>query len=236
MQIFAHLKSHHITLRKSAYLKIILVAFGVVLIAQQVFNYVYIKRLDRKYSDIITDKLEILRSFALVSNQSASLERAMVHLIRYNGKDYDSVTKQIGYGSSNINNLLSKMKQHAVSADENASIDSLGSLFSTYMAKCNSDLVIMKSKQVDSAAATSIIGELREVYTDFTSKQLKEITHFIGNGEKVSDEISANTSKTSAFLLFIGILPFIVMSMMLVLAALTLFVLGYSVNWFRNME
>jgi hypothetical protein len=206
------------------------------LIAQQIFNYLYIKRLDKKYSDIITDKLEILRSFALVSNQSSSVQRGMIQLIRYKGKGYDSVNKQIAQGSLTIEHLLSKMKEHAVSADENASIDTFGTLFGLYKAKCDSDMTIIRTTQLDSATSAKLITELREVYLDFTGKQLKECNYFIGNGEKVSDEISANTSKTSAFLLFVGILPFIVMSMMLVLAALTLFVLGYSVNWFRNME
>ena len=223
-------------MRKSTYLKIILVAFGVILIAQQIFNYVYIKRLDRQYSDIITDKLEILRSFELITNESVHLQRGMVHMIRFNGKDYDSVTKEIGNNSADLRNQLAKMKHHVVSNDETTSIDSLEAIFGVYMAKCNSDMVIMKSGNVDSAKATALIADLREVYLDFTGKQLKESIHFIGNGEKVSEEITANTNKTSAFLLFVGVLPFIVMSMLLILAAFILFVLGYSVNWFRNME
>jgi len=223
-------------LRKSSYLKIILVAFGIILISQQICNYIYIKKLDKQYSDIIRDKLEILRSFALLSNQSSRLQRSMNQLIRFNGKDYDSVTKQISQGSSNIQSLISKMKEHAVSAEEGANIDSLGSVFGTYIAKCNSDIAIMKTTKVDSETAAKLLSDLREVYLDFTGRQLKESNYFIANGERVSDEITANTSKTSAFLLVVGIFPFIAMLLLLILAGLILFVLGYSVNWFRNME
>jgi len=223
-------------LRKSTYLKIVLIAFGVVLIAQQVFNYVYIKRLDRQYSDIITDKLEILRSFVLVSNQSARLQHSMNQMIRDHGKTYDSVNKQMTQSVPNINRMISKMKQYAVSTEENASIDSLGEIFGIYISKCNSDMAVMKAGKVDSITSAGMIADLREIYIDFTANQLQESNYFIRNGEKVSNEISANTDKTSAFILFVGVLPFIVMSMLLVLAALTLFVLGYSVNWFRNME
>ena len=223
-------------MRKSNLLKFILVAFGVILISQQVFNYIYIKRLDKQYSDIIRDKLEILRSFALLSNQSASLQRAMNQMIRFNVKDYDSVTKQVSQGSSNIQRLISKMKEHAVSDEENANIDSLGSVFGTYIAKCNSDIAIVKTTKVDSETSAKLLSGLREVYLDFTGKQLTESNYFIGNGERVSNEITANTDKTSVFLFFVGILPFVVMLMMLIMAALILFVLGYSLDWFRHLE
>lgn|GEM_PF-5711047 len=223
-------------MRKPQALKFLFILTAVVILLQQVFNYIYIKRLDKKYSTIITNKLEVLKSFEITSTESAVMQHAVVSLVHNQGKGYDSVIKRINQSSLNIQNQFARMRRHAISPDENASVDSLSAIFGIYTGKCNSDITMVKTAQVNPATSAQLVADLRETYNDLINEQIKQTSFFVRNGERISDEISANTNKTSIFIFAVGILPFLVLSLILVLAGLTLFVLGSSVNWFRNLE
>jgi len=223
-------------LNRSGIFKIVIAILGLILLIQQIVNYNYIKRLDKEYSDIITDKLNILQSFELTSYASEKMQRAMVRLSNNRGKKYDSLKNIIDNYQIDIQANLDKMKKYAVSSSENVSIDTMETIFNIYKRECYNDLIVLRPGTTDSTQASKMVLQLRETYNDFMSQQIRQSRFFVQQGEKVSNDITANTNKTSVLLLVVGILPFIALALTAIVALITLIILGNSLNWFRSAE
>lgn len=223
-------------MNRSRIFRLVIAILACILLAQQIVNYYYIKSLDRQYSDIITDKLSVLESLEGTAYASENMERAVIRLANNRGKKYDSLISIADKNRREINSNLLTMKKYAVSESENASIDTLNTLYNSYTQIVDTSLKSIKTVMPDSLRAAVMVSLIREKYNDFMSKQISQSRFFVERGKQVSDSITANTNKTSVLLLMIGILPFITFICIILVALVTLIILGNSMNWFRSSE
>jgi hypothetical protein len=109
-------------------------------------------------------------------------------------------------------------------------------IFRNYKNECYDDLLVLHSRKTDSAEASKMVTGLREIYNNFMNQQIRQIRFFVQQGEKLSDDITANTNQASLYLLIVGILPFIALLCIALVAIVSLIILGNSLNWFRSTD
>jgi hypothetical protein len=222
-------------LKKSGLFMMTIVLFGIMLLASQIYNYLYIKELNRNYREIITTKTLELQSLEIITREASDIQHALLQ-IALNSKDIERWKKEVSSSGTNIDSQYSHLEKLMTAPKENKSIVRLKKMYMVYKESYASTLTLLIANRSGYKMAAAYIEKLKPVYEGYFDEQEKQTEFFRSGAEVLSDKLTIKTKKVSTLMLFIGTLPYLLLVSVFIIAFVVILWLGNIVNWFRIQE
>jgi CHASE3 domain sensor protein len=129
-------------LKKSGLFMMTIVLFGIMLLASQIYNYLYIKELNRNYREIITTKTLELQSLEIITREASDIQHALLQ-IALNSKDIERWKKEVSSSGTNIDSQYSHLEKLMTAPKENKSIVRLKKMYMVYKESYASTLTLL---------------------------------------------------------------------------------------------
>ena len=223
-------------MNKSRFFRLFILAFGITLLCLQIYNYIYVKKLDARYSKIITDKTSALQAFAVITRESSDIQNALLQISILNGGNSGKWQQEINQSASRIDSEYTMLEKSVTCKKEIPSLSLLKNSYSKYKTGYQSVLSLLLSGKISNEQASSEVEKLKLTYDSFLQQQEAQIEFFRERAELSSDKLTASTKRTTAMMLFVGTLPYLILVIGLIISFVVILWLGNVVNWFRHQE
>ena len=219
-----------------AIIRILLIFFGILLLANQVFNYLYIRRLDDDYMSIVTKETKELQSFEIITRESSDIQRALLNIAIVEPSEYKIWRDEITQSQDRLDSQYVNLDKLATDEKEKASIKKLGEVYSKYKQGYSALLVLLLAENYPGTHQNEKIRQLGGMYEYFMDQQEKQMAFFRQNTEAESEKLKSKSYTTSTVLLFVGTLPYLLFICVLIVSLVLVLWLGNIMNWFRQQE
>jgi hypothetical protein len=223
-------------LKTSAPLRIFLLIFGATLLCLQVFNYLYIRNLDKEYSTVIRTKIDAMQSFQVIAHETSDIQRGIRNLCFAKSNDSNIWINEIRQSKQKINDRFAVLDHLAANDSEKAAISDLRNKYQAYNLRSDSFIRNFNARRSDDVVMNTGFLKIRDNYENFMAKEDEDTEYFRNQAEKSSDLITRNMHTTSNILLFVGTLPYLLLVCGLIIAILAVLWLGASLKWFSRAE
>jgi hypothetical protein len=220
----------------SAPYKAFLIIFGAILLCLQVFNYLYVRNLDRKYSELLSNKMEALISFQVIAHESSDIQRALRSLTISELKDSTKWRKEIRESDRKIRDKFNLLNKSAASDSEKMLISNFKDLYTSYKFKVDSFSSLLYKHPINDTSLASTFGNVRVMYEDYMNSEDQNTAYFRDKALQTSEKITKDTEHATNLMLFVGTLPFLILACGLIISLVVILWLGSSMRWLKRTE
>ena len=213
-----------------------MIFFGIVLLANQIFNYLYVRRLDADYMSIVEKETWELQSFEIITRESSDIQRALLNIAISPPSEYKIWQDEINQSQQRLDSQFVNLGVLAKSSKEKASLEKLHHLFSGYKEQYSELLVLLLAEPTTGTHQNEKIKQLGRTYEYYMNQQEKQIAFFRQNAEAESEKLKSKSYATSTVLLFVGTFPYLLLICSVIVSLIVVLWLGNIMNWFRHEE
>jgi len=214
----------------------IFLVFSLVLLASLIYNYQYVRIINRGYNNVLVKESSEFQAFENITFDASSIQRALLNIAIVAPDEYSPWQKKIEQSQSRIDEQFNNLQQLSGSQEETASINKLKGFYANYKIEYSRLLGLLLAENFKGTLQDEKIKELGATYESYMKQQENQLAFFRQNAEAESSKLRANSDKTSAILLLVGTLPYTLLACALIISFIVLILLGRTTRWFSQQE
>jgi len=213
-----------------------LLVFSLVLLGSLLYNYKYVKDINKNYNDIVSKESKEFQAFESITLESSAIQRALLNIAIVAPPEYNFWQTTIDQSQAKIDKQFNNLQQLADSPDEKAAISKLSDSYLNYKKDYSRLDVLLLAENFKGTNQDEKIKELGTTYDSYMKQQESQLAFFRQRAEDKSTDIRTSSNRTLTVLLVVGTLPYTLLACFLVVSFIVLMLLGSTTNWFNHRE